>query len=107
MPRSEANDLLHDWASTFVLTISNPITIFSFTAVFVAAGINVGTETLGGGAAVVAGVFLGSTFWWIALSVSIGLFHGQLPKGYLKWIRNGSGVIMLAFGAGVLGHLWI
>jgi threonine/homoserine/homoserine lactone efflux protein len=105
--KTEANDLLHDWASTFALTISNPITIFSFTAVFVAAGINVGTETLGGGAAVVAGVFLGSTFWWITLSVSIGLFHGQLPKGYLKWIRNGAGVIMLAFGAGVLGHLWI
>jgi threonine/homoserine/homoserine lactone efflux protein len=105
--RIEASDLLHDWLTTFVLTISNPITVFSFTAVFVAAGINVGTETLGGGAAVVAGVFLGSTVWWIALSASIGVFHGQLPKSYLHWIRRGSGAIMILFGAGVLVHLWL
>ena len=41
----EASDLAHDSVTTFLLTITNPITIFSLTAVFVAVGITTGTET--------------------------------------------------------------
>ncbi len=104
--RGGADDLAHDWATTFLLTITNPITIFSLTAVFVAVGIATGTETLLGGGLVVAGVFLGSALWWTVLCGGVSFFHGQVPDAYLRWIHTVSGFIMLIFGAGVMVHLW-
>ena len=104
--RAETSDLAHDWATTFLLTITNPITIFSLTAVVVAAGISTGTETLLGGGLVTAGVFLGSALWWTVLCGGVSFFHGQVPDAYLRWIRKVSGGIMLFFGTGVMVHLW-
>ena len=104
--RAGTSDLAHDWATTFLLTITNPITIFSLTAVFVAVGIATGTETLLGGGMVTAGVFLGSALWWAVLCGGVSFFHGQVPDAYLRWIHTVSGFIMLIFGAGVMVHLW-
>jgi threonine/homoserine/homoserine lactone efflux protein len=104
--RRGADDLAHDWVTTFLLTITNPITIFSLTAVFVAAGITRGTETLAGGALVTAGVFLGSSLWWAILCSGVGLLGRQMPGRYLRWIHMASGFVMLAFGTGVLVHIW-
>ena len=104
--RAGTDDLAHDWATTFLLTITNPITIFSLTAVFVAVGIAAGTETLVGGGMVTAGVFLGSALWWTILCGGVSFFRGQVPDVYLRWIHTVSGFVMLIFGAGVMVHLW-
>lgn len=104
--RMASTDLAHDLLTTFFLTITNPITIFSLTAVFVAAGITTGTETLLGGGLVTGGVFLGSTLWWTMLCGGIGLFRGVVSDVYLRWIHTTSGVVMLIFGSGVLVHIW-
>jgi threonine/homoserine/homoserine lactone efflux protein len=105
-PRLEANDLLHDWATTFALTITNPITLFSLGAVFVAVGITQGTETFEGAAAVVAGVLTGSALWWTVLASGVSLWRDRLSSDYLRRIHSASGIVMLALGAGVLVHLW-
>ncbi|MFI5025083.1 MAG: LysE family translocator [Alphaproteobacteria bacterium] len=104
--QAEASDLAHDSVTTFLLTITNPITIFSLTAVFVAAGISTGTETFLGGALVTGGVFLGSAFWWFILCSGVNLFRAAVSDAYLHWIHRTSGVIMLVFGAGVLVHIF-
>jgi threonine/homoserine/homoserine lactone efflux protein len=104
--RVEANDLAHDLLTTFFLTITNPITIFSLTAVFVAVGITTGTETLLGGALVTGGVFAGSALWWAILCSSVSLFRRMVSDAYLRRIHRVSGFVMLLFGTGVLVHLW-
>ncbi|HLI10446.1 MAG TPA: LysE family transporter [Alphaproteobacteria bacterium] len=104
--RANANRLAQDWVTTFLLTISNPITIFSLTAVFVAVGITTGTETFLGGAAVTAGVFLGSALWWAILCGGVAFFRRQVSDVYLGWIHAASGVVMLLFGGAVLIHIW-
>lgn len=105
-PRAEANDLVHDLVTTFFLTITNPITIFSLTAVFVAVGITTGTETLLGGALVTAGVFLGSALWWTILCGGVSLFRNVVSSVYLRGIHKASGFVMLIFGMGLLVNLW-
>ncbi|HUI18408.1 MAG TPA: LysE family transporter [Alphaproteobacteria bacterium] len=102
----EASDLANDLATTFLLTITNPITIFSLTAVFAAVGIATGTETFSGGGLVTGGVFLGSALWWLVLTSGVNLFRGAVSDGGLPWVRRVSGVIMLLFGAGVLVHIF-
>lgn len=63
----DRNNLFSDYASTVFLTITNPMTILSFAAVFAGLGL---ADTGGHGPAVwmVAGVILGSALWWFALS---------------------------------------
>jgi threonine/homoserine/homoserine lactone efflux protein len=65
--------LLRATAVTFVLTLSNPMTIVAFAAMVAAAG---GARP----AHFVLGVFLGSMLWWTALSLSAGSLKGWLAK---------------------------
>jgi threonine/homoserine/homoserine lactone efflux protein len=86
------------YASTFLLTLTNPLTILSFAAIF--AGIGVG-ETSGGTLAailVVCGVFLGSTLWWCLLTGGIGLLRGKFAPVWLLWINRLSGAVIAVFG---------
>lgn len=68
-------------AATFLLTLTNPVTIFSFAALFAGLGL---TDTPGAtnALAVVAGVFLGSLLWWFLLSGGVALAQRRLPEGF-------------------------
>src|SRR3546814_19291771 len=54
-------------ATTFLLTLTNPMTLLAFVGFFVAFGVATGGGLLHGIAALVAGVFLGSALWWSLL----------------------------------------
>jgi threonine/homoserine/homoserine lactone efflux protein len=82
------------YASTLALTVTNPMTILSFAAIFA----GMGAAAAGGVAALVAGVFVGSALWWLMLTGVIGLLHGRLSSAALTWVNRASGAIMLAFG---------
>src|SRR3954453_12297085 len=67
--------LLADFASTFALTLTNPITILAFLAIFAGIGFAGEGATLGGAAVLVLGVWLGSLLWWAAISLGAGMFR--------------------------------
>ena len=91
--------LIHDYASTFVITLSNPMTIISFAAVFAGLGLaGTGGDT-GTAPELVAGVFSGSCVWWVVLSAGVGAFKGRLASGGVRWVNRLSSVIIIAFGA--------
>lgn len=99
--------LLLAWASTFVLTLTNPTTILSFVAIF--AGLGLGGSARGYGAAtlMVAGVFLGSALWWLILSAGVGVFRSRLTRGGLRWVNRLAAFIITAFGVVALAGLLI
>ncbi|MBI5944279.1 MAG: LysE family transporter [Chloroflexi bacterium] len=83
------------YLSTFFLTITNPMTILSFAAIFA------GTMFIGNvnsPIVLVAGVFAGSAFWWLALSFGVGLIRGRLNQNFMTWINRISGAVILFFG---------
>jgi threonine/homoserine/homoserine lactone efflux protein len=100
-PRSRRRAEFRDFLSTFGLTLTNPITIIAFLAIFSA--ILPGEEaTLDRAAMLVLGVWLGSMLWWLALSFGLSsLFHSFGPR-QLRWINRGSGTILLVSGAVLL-----
>jgi threonine/homoserine/homoserine lactone efflux protein len=104
-PISVSTGLAKSYASTFVLTVANPMTIFSFAAVFAGLGL----EGTGGGytlaSVLVAGVFGGSALWWLLLSMGVGLVRLNLDPVALRWINRGSGALILGFGVAALGSL--
>ena len=89
--------------STLLLTLTNPITILSFIAVF--AGLGVGGGNGYGVAAIVLGVFLGSAAWWFLLSGGVSLVRDKFDARAMLWVNRISGVIILGFGVVALGGL--
>src|SRR3712207_4749853 len=90
------------YASTFLLTITNPLTILSFAAIF--AGLGLAGEGVGytSAAVLVFGVFWGSALWWLLLSGGVGLFRSKLGFGALRWVNRASGTLILGFGVATL-----
>lgn len=95
--RSEHTGLMSDYFSTLLLTITNPMTILSFVAIF--AGLGVGnTSGIFAPVMLVAGVFLGSALWWLFLSCSVALVHHAVSPKILTYINYVSGIILIVFG---------
>jgi threonine/homoserine/homoserine lactone efflux protein len=97
--------LLAAYGSTLALTLTNPSTILSFAAVFAGLGL---ADTPGDRQAaglLVAGVFLGSAFWWLLLSGGVGLFRQALTPARLRWVNRLSGVLLAGFGLLALASL--
>jgi threonine/homoserine/homoserine lactone efflux protein len=84
-----------DFISTFLLTLTNPMTILSFAAIFAGLG---AVTAMGGGVQVVAGVFCGSALWWLTLSLMTGFFRVWLVHSdRLFWVNWVSGAILLIY----------
>ncbi|GAK52714.1 putative LysE/RhtB family amino acid efflux pump [Candidatus Moduliflexus flocculans] len=97
---------LRAYASVLLLTITNPITILAFAAIFAGIGVGGASGSYGSAALMVAGVFSGSMLWWTLLSSTVGLLHGRLRPQHLRWINCASGVVLVGFGAVALLTLW-
>ncbi len=89
------------YASTFALTITNPITILAFAAVFAKVGVTDDLGLLGIGVMVV-GVFLGSLLWWLGLSFGIAGLRRTAHAFQLVWLNRVSGGILTVSGAGLI-----
>jgi len=85
------------YASTFLLTITNPVTIIAFLAVFAGLGVTAGGNPKDAGV-LVAGVFLGSAFWWLALALGVGLLRTRITPKILIWVNRLAGALIAGFG---------
>jgi threonine/homoserine/homoserine lactone efflux protein len=96
--KSNANGLFGAYISTFFLTITNPLTILSFIAIF--AGIQTKTTDNSYATAVTTtiGVFIGSAAWWLTLSGLISLVRDRFTSEWMKWVNRFAGLIIFTFG---------
>ena len=92
------NGLLSAYGSTFFLTLTNPMTILAFAAIFAGLGVASGGGNYVSAGVLVSGVFLGSTLWWVILSSGVGLFRKRFSLQALRWVNRISGIIILGFG---------
>lgn len=93
------------FASTFVLTLTNPMTILSFVAVFAALGLGTTHPDPLPAASLVLGVFVGSALWWLTLSGAVSLFRSRFDERGLAWVNRISGAVIAAFGLAAVGSL--
>lgn len=81
--------------STLGLTLTNPMTILSFAALFVGLGVAAGDPA--GATLLTAGVFAGSAAWWVVLTTSVGALRGRLTPTALRRVNVASGLLIGAF----------
>ena len=99
---AKGRGLLGAYTSTLFLTLTNPLTIFAFAAIFAGVGAEAAAGNTLGALNVVLGVFLGSAAWWLILVTLTSLFRSRLTTGGLVWVNRVSGVIILGFGVAML-----
>ncbi len=94
------------FTSTFLLTLTNPLTMLSFIAIFAGLGVagpggDIDAADRGAGALgqLVGGVFLGSALWWLTLASGVGLVRRWLGAGMLLWLNRIAGTLIIGFGA--------
>jgi threonine/homoserine/homoserine lactone efflux protein len=104
-PEKNAENLAAAYFSTFVLTITNPITILAFLGIFAAVGFTGSEATVGRAGMLVAGVLLGSLVWWLGLSLGAGLFRQSIGETHLLWLNRASGTILTLSGVALLASL--
>lgn len=90
--------LFGDFSSTFLLTLTNPLTLFAFLGIFSALGLGGVDEDLFDAVLLLVGVFLGSTTWWLILSEGVTSFKNLLPYRIFEWVNKVAGMLLIAFG---------
>jgi threonine/homoserine/homoserine lactone efflux protein len=96
------NGLLGAYATTFLLTVSNPVTVLSFIAIYAGWGVESLRGHYVGAAVLMLGVFSGSALWWLALFVGLTTFRDRFNLRILGWIHRVSGAVIAGFGGVVL-----
>jgi threonine/homoserine/homoserine lactone efflux protein len=97
--------LLSCFAGTFVLTLSNPATIFSFIAVFGTLGARM---VVSSPLTMIAGVLVGSSLWWLLLSAVVGRLRSRFDTRAQAWVNRASALLLTGFAlwqwADLIGH---
>jgi len=91
-----------DYLSMVGIAIANPLTLVFFLIVLPGFGIVINSTAFLSAAEFIAGVFFGSTAWWILLCGTIGSMRSRFSIKTLGLINRVSGVLISVCGAGML-----
>jgi threonine/homoserine/homoserine lactone efflux protein len=103
---TQSGNLATAYLTTLMLTLTNPVTILSFIAIFAGLGLATAGGDYRSAVLLVLGVFLGSTAWWLLLSGGVSLVRDRFNAAALRWVNRVAGVVIGAFGIYALTTLW-
>jgi threonine/homoserine/homoserine lactone efflux protein len=86
------------FVSTFFLTVTNPMTLFAFAAVFAGIGLDQAIGHHGFAVFLVTGIFVGSLAWFSLLTGLVHIFHEKLTTDGLVIINKIAGSLLALFG---------
>lgn len=86
------------FASIYALTMTNPMTILSFAAVFAGIGLVAGSS-VADAAVLTLCVWIGSILWWVLLTSIVSWARERVSTRALLWVNRISGAALVVFGA--------
>jgi threonine/homoserine/homoserine lactone efflux protein len=104
---AQRGGLFKAYAATFLLTLTNPITILSFVAIFAGLGLAAADRSYGEALSLVLGVFSGSVAWWLLLSSGVSLLRDRFNDRAMQWVNRLAGLVIGGFGLFTLLSLWL
>jgi threonine/homoserine/homoserine lactone efflux protein len=108
-PAPKPIGLISHFVSTFFWTLANPVTVLSFLTIFTVldvagpgavppGAVGPAESDFSGITALVTGVAIGSSLWWLVLSMSVGLFRHHFRGQPMRWPNVIAGALILGFG---------
>jgi threonine/homoserine/homoserine lactone efflux protein len=88
------------YGSMVGLTLTNPTTILSFTALF--ASLGAGTNGPGGATLISAGVASGSVAWWLLLTTLVAGLRARLTPAIVRGLNVAASCVIGGFGVGAV-----
>ena len=90
-----------DAISGFIITLTNPVVIIVFGAVFAGLGLN---ETSSNKEIIftIAGIFIGATLWWTSLTLLVNIFKNKINLRRMFWINRITGILVIVFGLTII-----
>ncbi|TCS40688.1 LysE family translocator [Reinekea marinisedimentorum] len=104
--KAQEASLFRAFASTVLLTLTNPLTIFSFLAVYATLMTGIQGSALVG-AILVTGIFTGSALWWLTLSGTVAVIRHRISAKVQRAVNYLSGTLLMAFAIFQLGSTLI
>ena len=86
------------FVTVFALTLTNPMTILSFIAVFAAIGGRAAPD-IQAASLMVLGVFVGSALWWLTLAFGVAAVRHKISPQHMRLINRAAGFFLIAFAA--------
>ena len=99
--------LIADFVSTFFLTLTNPMTLLAYLAVFAGIGLANVHDNYYDAAWLVFGVLIGSSCWWLILSEGVTLFRHKVTHNVMVGINRTAGILIISFGIIAIASLVI
>jgi threonine/homoserine/homoserine lactone efflux protein len=99
--------IANDFFSSFLLALSNPVTILGFTGFFASIGIISDNTTFYHIFMLLAGVFLGATSWWLSISFLVNRFKKKISLRRIVMINRIAGVLVVIFGIVLIISMFI
>jgi threonine/homoserine/homoserine lactone efflux protein len=105
--RTRKSKPLEEFISVFFITLSNPLVVFVFIAMYA------GFDAFGTGfhitsaLALIGGVFTGAMLWWFILSVVVNIYREKIRLKNIWWMNRILGIIVFACGVIAMIKLYI
>jgi threonine/homoserine/homoserine lactone efflux protein len=94
------------YLSTFLLTLTNPMTILAFAAILAGLGLGSTNNDYLAASILIGGIFAGSALWWFILSSGVNAFRTKITANLLEWFNRFSGLVIAVFGVVALFSLF-
>jgi threonine/homoserine/homoserine lactone efflux protein len=102
--KQKGTSYIQDFLTAFLLTFSNPLSVFIFIAIFTSYSLVLQSSQLFDALLIIGGIFMGGAFWWFILTGLAFLFKHKLTINALWWANKiiGTSVIIIAVSLFIL-----
>lgn len=107
LQRLNKTRLSQDFASIFLLTISNPMAIFLFIAIMAALKVASDLLSFFELSILIAGIAGGAILWWFILASIANRFRQKIRLKSIWWLNKITGSVVFLFGLAVIFSIWI
>ncbi len=96
--KQKGTSYLQDFFTAFLLTVTNPLSVFIFIAIFTSYSLVLQLSQIFEALLIVGGIFIGGATWWFIITGLAYLFKHKLTINTLWWANKiiGLGVILIA-----------
>jgi threonine/homoserine/homoserine lactone efflux protein len=104
--KAQRRGYFSDSLSGFLITITNPLTIVVFGAVFASLGLDESSTFKMISIALIS-IFAGALLYWMSLTIVVNVFRKRIRLRNLYWINKVTGVLVFVFGLAVFVSIFI